>query len=267
MNAPFYQLLDQLSLSTLKYHWQSVLISAMFFTIVYEISRILSPVLFPKTFQFFKGYNAPNWHIHVVSTVHCIAVVVGSFFILFDNSLEHDRVFGYTKWAADIYSISCGYFLWDTITAIYFYKDQGISMVLHGIASFSVFIFSFRPFVNYYGAIFLMYELSTIFLNFHWFMDKIGWSGSRIQLINGVVLLLTFFGARVVFGTVMSVKMWIDIYAVKDHVPLRYWIVYGSANFATSCLNFWWFSRMIKMLRKRFPQQHQQEVVTIKEKQ
>ncbi|CEG83404.1 Putative Striatin-domain-containing protein (Fragment) [Rhizopus microsporus] len=146
-------------------------------------------------------------------------------------------------------------------------KNQGISMVLHGIASFSVFIFSFRPFVNYYGAIFLMYELSTIFLNFHWFMDKIGWSGSRIQLINGVVLLLTFFGARVVFGTVMSVKMWIDIYAVKDHVPLRYWIVYGSANFATSCLNFWWFSRMIKMLRKRFPQQHQQEVVTIKEKQ
>lgn len=55
MNASFYQLLDQLSLSTLKYHWQSVLISAMFFTIVYEISRILSPVLFPKTFQFFKG--------------------------------------------------------------------------------------------------------------------------------------------------------------------------------------------------------------------
>ncbi|KAG1141495.1 hypothetical protein G6F37_006467 [Rhizopus arrhizus] len=250
----WYSLLDQLSLSTLKSHWQTVICSTIFFAIVYEISRLFSPILFPKTFQFFKGYNAPNWHVHVVSTVHCITVVIGSFFIFADKSLNQDRVFGYTKWAADIYSVSCGYFLWDTIIAIYFFKEQGISMVLHGMAAFSVFIFSFRPFVNYYGAIFLMYELSTIFLNFHWFMDKIGWTGSRIQLVNGAILLLTFFGARILFGTYMSFKMWNDIYLVKDQVPLRYWIVYGSANFVTTCLNFWWFSQMIQMLRKRFPQ-------------
>ncbi|EIE80770.1 hypothetical protein RO3G_05475 [Rhizopus delemar RA 99-880] len=67
-----------------------------------------------------------------------------------------------------------------------------------------------------------MYELSTIFLNFHWFMDKIGWTGSRIQLVNGVFLLLTFFGARILFGTFMSFKMWNDIYSVKDQVPLRF---------------------------------------------
>ncbi|RCI00242.1 hypothetical protein CU098_011507 [Rhizopus stolonifer] len=196
----FGYVLDQLSLSTLRYHWQTVLTSAFMFAIVYEISRIFSPILFPKTFQ---------------------------------------------------------YFLWDTIIAIYFYKYQGISMVIHGIASFSVFIFSFRPFINYYGAVFLMYEVSTIFLNFHWFMDKLGWTGSKIQLMNGIVLLSTFFGARVVFGPYMSYKLWNDIYTVKDDVPLRYWIVYGTANFATTCLNFWWFSQMIAMLRKRFPAKEQ----------
>ncbi|KAG2189708.1 hypothetical protein INT46_010086, partial [Mucor plumbeus] len=205
-SSTFGDILDQLSLSTLRYHWQTVLTSTVVFAIIYEISRIFSPVLFPKTFQFFKGYNGPNWHIHVVSTIHCLVVVLGSFFIFADNSLNEDRVFGYVRWAADIYSISCGYFLWDTIIAVYFYKYQGISMVFHGIASFSVFIFSFRPFVNYYGAIFLMYELSTIFLNFHWFMDKLGWTGSKIQLVNGVVLLLTFLGARIVFGTYMSLS-------------------------------------------------------------
>jgi hypothetical protein len=31
------------------------------------------------------------------------------------------------------------------------------------------------------------------------------------------------------------------------------WIVYGGGNIATTCLNFWWFSQMIAMLRKRFP--------------
>lgn len=34
------------------------------------------------------------------------------------------------------------------------------------------------------------------------------WTGSKIQLVNGVILLLTFFGARIVFGTYMSYRMW-----------------------------------------------------------
>ena len=64
-----------------------------------------------------------------------------------------------------------------------------------------------------------------------------------------------------------------DIYAVKEQVPWRCkiiiltkwgidlftllsilldWIVYGGGNFITTCLNVWWFSQMISMLRKRF---------------
>lgn len=54
----FGSILDQLSLSTLRYHWQTVLTSTVVFAIIYEISRIFSPVLFPKTFQFFKGVSS-----------------------------------------------------------------------------------------------------------------------------------------------------------------------------------------------------------------
>lgn len=53
----FGSILDQLSLSTLRYHWQTVLTSTVIFAIIYEMSRIFSPVLFPKTFQFFKGVS------------------------------------------------------------------------------------------------------------------------------------------------------------------------------------------------------------------
>ncbi|KAI8343075.1 TLC domain-containing protein [Chlamydoabsidia padenii] len=250
MDASF---LDSIGMTTLRYHWQAVLLSTVMCCLIFETSRLISPLLFPKTFQFFKGYNAPNWHVHVVSTIHCLIVVTGSFFIMNDEVLKNDRVFGYTSWAANIYSISCGYFLWDTFVALHYIKYQGISMVCHGIASFAVFIFSYKPFVNYYGAIFLMYELSTIFLNFNWFMDKIGWTGTRAQLINGIFLILAFFSARVVFGIYMTIQMWTDIYAVKELVPFRYIAVYGSANFATVCLNLYWFKMMINMLRKRFP--------------
>ncbi|KAI8073039.1 TLC domain-containing protein [Gongronella butleri] len=246
-------LFDTLGLGMLRYHWQVVLLSAVMCCIIFETSRVISPLLFPKTFQFFKGYNAPNWHVHVVSTIHCIVVVLGSFYILSDGVLANDRVFGYSYWCANIYSISCGYFLWDTFVALHYVKYQGISMVCHGLASFAVFIFSYKPFVNYYGAIFLMYELSTIFLNFNWFMDKLGWTGSKIQLINGIVLIACFFGARVVFGIYMTIQMWTDVYAVKDLVPFRYIFVYGCANAATVTLNLYWFRMMINMLRKRFP--------------
>lgn len=56
-SSTFGDILDQLSLSTLRYHWQTVLTSTVVFAIIYEISRIFSPVLFPKTFQFFKGVS------------------------------------------------------------------------------------------------------------------------------------------------------------------------------------------------------------------
>jgi hypothetical protein len=47
-------------------------------------------------------------------------------------------------------------------------------MVVHGIACFLVYFLGFKPYLNYYGPIFLMFEISTIFLNIHWFCDKTG---------------------------------------------------------------------------------------------
>ncbi|KAL1929475.1 hypothetical protein VTP01DRAFT_1613 [Rhizomucor pusillus] len=246
-------LCDSLGLSTLKYHWQVVLLSTVMCSLIFEISRCISPLLFPKTFQLFKGYTPTNWHVHVVSSVHCILITIGSLVILTDNQLSHDRVFGYSPFAANIYSISLGYFIWDVIMAIRYVEHQGIGMVLHGIAGFLVLFMSYRPFINYYGSVFLLYEASTPFLNFNWFMDKLGWTGSKLQLVNGILLIAIYFLARIVFGFTMSFYLWVDIYAVKESVPWRYWIIYGVANMVTSFLNVYWFGLMLKMLRKRFP--------------
>ncbi|KAM3582719.1 hypothetical protein VKS41_005359 [Umbelopsis sp. WA50703] len=152
----------------------------------------------------------------------------------------------------NINSLSCGYFLWDMVTGIRYVKYQGIGMAFHGVASFLVFILAYRPFFNYYGAVFMMYEMSTPFLNFNWFMDKLGWTGSKIQLLNGIVLLCTFFGARIVYGLTMSVECWTAVYEVQDRVPLFYMIAYGTANVVLNCLNLYWFGLMIRMLIRRF---------------
>jgi hypothetical protein len=76
-----------------------------------------------------------------------------------------------------------------------------------------------RPFLAYYGTRCLIWELyvpcyihfccphgssrSTPFLNIHWFLDKTGKTGTKLQLFNGALLLSTFAGTRLIWGTLV----------------------------------------------------------------
>lgn len=71
-----------------------------------------------------------------------------------------------------------------------------------------------RPFANYYGPTFILYELSSPFLNVHWFCDKLNLTGSKLQWYNGMVLLATFFCCRLVWGTYQSACVYYDVWQV-----------------------------------------------------
>ena len=78
-------------------------------------------------------------------------------------------------------------------------------------------IFSQRPFVNYYAPVFILYELSSPFLNIHWFLDKVNMTGSRAQWYNGMLLLSVFFCCRLVWGTWQSIMVYKDMwYALQQ---------------------------------------------------
>lgn len=135
-----------------------------------------------------------------------------------------------------------------------------------------------RPFANYYGLVFILYELSTPFLNFHWFFDKLGMTGSVAQLINGVVLVVTFGMCRLVWGVYQSVRiyrdMWMAIQALDvstGNIPSKIGVMktvksaaeagnlpivlaglYLASNTLLIALNFYWFGKMIEALMKRF---------------
>jgi hypothetical protein len=44
-------------------------------------------------------------------------------------------------------------------------------------------------------------------------------TGSRAQLYNGILLLLTFFSCRLVWGTYQSVRVYQDVWAALHHKP------------------------------------------------
>lgn len=59
-----------------------------------------------------------------------------------------------------------------------------------------------------------MYELSSPFLNIHWFCDKLNLTGSKLQWYNGMILLGTFFGCRLVWGTYQSAMVYHDVWKI-----------------------------------------------------
>lgn len=103
-------------------------------------------------------------------------------------------------------------------------------------------------------------------------MDKVGMTGTKAQLYNGLILLFTFFSARLVYGTYQSVCVFSDLWAAmninptpeklaspvmafateKSTVPMWLGAVYLASNLTLNGLNFYWFFMMIRAVHKRF---------------
>lgn len=82
-------------------------------------------------------------------------------------------------------------------------------------------------------------------------------TGSRVQLVNGIALIASFAASRLVWGTYQTVNMYRDVWRALQtpgELPVPPWLAlaYLVAITILSGLNFWWFSRMIVTLGKRF---------------
>lgn len=136
--------------------------------------------------------------------------------------------------------------------------------------------------MNFYGPTFILYELSSPFLNIHWFLDKLRLTGSRVQWYNGIMLLASFFSCRLLWGTYQSIRVYQDVWAglhydstnppynasledpekfssegvmrffSGDKVPTWLAAVYLGSNIVLNTLNFYWFGKMIETVRSRF---------------
>ncbi|KAI0705937.1 DUF887-domain-containing protein [Cytidiella melzeri] len=237
-----------LGLEHLPQNFPNIAYSALGFTFVHIIAApVLSRWIAPVSYAKLQGPRAKNnWEIHVVSLVHAVIIVVLAYRTFNEPALLADPAYGWHETAELTNSVAVGYFIWDTIDATVNYTDLGF--VLHG-KSWSI---SARPILQYFSSRFLFWELSTPFLNIHWFLDKTGKTGSTFQLINGVLLLSTFFFVRIVYGWYTSITFWRIMFRKPNDIPVLYRAVFLVAHTVLMTLNLVWFSKMISALRKRF---------------
>ena len=303
-------LADKLSLTTLPYHVHEVLLGFLgYHFILYVLSPAVSRLVIPKTYAGFNRRTQLNWDIHWVSLIQSLFICAAALWVIFKDEQRHEmdwrgRLWGYTPASGMVQGFAAGYFLWDLQISTQYISIAGVSSLIHAIGALAVTCIGFvcfqdcflqshtltlhqKPFGNYYGLSFVLYELSTPFLNVHWFCDKLGMTGSKLQLYNGIALLVTFFGCRIVWGTYQSIMIYSDIYkaltipqtqlmdsmfnaekcggntnssmgldesgsCAMGDLPMWLVCVYLVGNTALSMLNFFWFTQMVKAVRKRF---------------
>ena len=107
-------------------------------------------------------------------------------------------------------------------------------------------------------------------------------TGGNAQLVNGIALLGTFFGSRLVWGTYQSVKVYQDLghilrtpeseyksatygsammrFSEEQALPPLLAYTYLASNTLLMLLNFYWFWRMIETVTNRFRSPHGKKV-------
>ncbi|KAI8947118.1 TLC domain-containing protein [Xylaria longipes] len=290
---------DYFNLPTLPLHIHEIVIIAGFYEFVRSVvSPVLSSRLFPRQYAALSKTKKLNWDVHVVSLVQSTTINALALWVMYVDEERkqmdwQERLWEYSGGSAMIQALAAGYFLWDLFVTAANVNIFGLGMLAHAVSALLVYSFGFRPFLNYYSTVFILWELSSPFLNIHWFFDKLGMTGSRAQLYNGLVLIATFFSCRLVWGTYQSVLVYRDLWAgitqgpdflaaskadapdvpaesmqfVTESTGLPIWLaaIYVGSNLTLNSLNFYWFFKMIEAVRKRFdPNAEGKEDETVK---
>ncbi|PWN17833.1 hypothetical protein BCV69DRAFT_123270 [Microstroma glucosiphilum] len=244
-------------------HFPLALASLVFWVSLQFASALITPSLYAP-YKNLPRKTRVQWHVHLVALVHAVIItplaaaqwyavrqdggLVGG-----KHPLAANRLYGYTVETGNVYAIALGYFAWDVVVSALF---DGPAFIAHGVVAMVAFTFVYHPIFMYDGLGFLLWELSTPFLNIHWFMDKTGNTGSTAQLVNAFFLLSSYVLARLTFGVYNSYS-WFKLvnFPATPHVPaipLPIKLFYSIGNVTLNTLNFIWFRAMIAAVQKRF---------------
>jgi hypothetical protein len=269
---------SSLHLTTLPFHIHEVLASFVFYTVFEKvISPWLSRKYFPRYYGVFPPRTRVNWDIHITAFAQSLIICSATIWVLLADTERigatwQDRLYGYSGAGGLVQAMAAGYFMWDLTVCTLNYSVLGPLDLLHAVIAGGVAVLGFRPFALFYGLEFLLFELSSPFVNIHWMCDKVDMTGSAVQWYNGVMLIVVFFSCRLVWGVWVSVHFFGDVWRalregpilvpgvgkmgeammVQNYLPLWMAVLFCVGNLGLTGLNFFWFSKMIDAVRKRF---------------
>ncbi|CAD7695019.1 unnamed protein product [Ostreobium quekettii] len=187
----------------------------------------------------------------VVGSIHNAIQIPFALYLLSDETIQSDHIYGITPLSKTCMCITAGYFLVDLIICIWKYHEEGPLYLMHAGFSFLLFAHGvLHNFNHFYGAAFLMWEVSTPFVHLRWFLHKMDLGSTRIYFYNGLLMIISFFSCRCIWGLWVSYDFWAKtaselVSPSPGGFPAIWTYIYRLANVALCVLNFYWFSKMV----------------------
>lgn len=240
-------------------HWHEALGSAVFYFLVQLSSPLVCKACFGKNYTGLNMKTKLNFDIHVVSMVQCVvsiaALLPGWNHLHVKNRVSdpYSSIYGYTAYNGFVSAITMGYFVWDLYVCLKHRKLFGLGFLLHAFAALYVFTCSLIPYCLPWMPAFLLFELSTPFVNINWFGSRLpaGTISDTVMAINGLLLIAIFFLVRIVWGFYAISLVAIDMYQVAQHATYLLPISILGLNILLDVLNVFWFSKMLAIANKK----------------
>lgn len=174
-------------------------------------------------------------------------------FRLNHDTAPHDAILGYTPYAGLVAAVTIGYFVWDIYVCMRHFLLFGWGFLFHGIAAGYVFVCALGGFCMPWMPAFLLFELSTPFVNINWFASHLpeGTISNTVVMINGVLLLVVFFMVRLVWGVYAVWVVAHDMVAVGLDMNLFLPLSILPLNIMLNALNLYWFYKMLKIAKRK----------------
>ncbi|CAL8472096.1 g11638 [Coccomyxa elongata] len=185
----------------------------------------------------------------LVGSLHLLIQIPLALWVMGTPEVNANRLLAKTPASMLMLCISAGYFLYDAAVSILRY--EGIAYLMHGMVACVLYTYgALTGFLGYYGAAFLMWEVSTPFVYMRWFLFTLGKSQTKAYIINGLLMVFTFFVFRNIMGVAMSINFWHVsgkelAHPTSDLLPAVLWM-YRLSCVSLNCLNAMWFYKMAK---------------------
>lgn len=235
-------------------HWHEIVGSAAFYQLINISAPWINSLIFGKHYTSITSKKLKtNFDIHVVSSVQCIISILLCIPMFSHRFITENPVFGQTDFGGFVASVTIGYFIWDLYVCLKYFQLFGAGFLVHAVSALYVFLTTLIPYMQPYVPVFLIFELSSPFVNINWYASRLptGTIPEKVVVINGILLMVSFFLVRVVWGFYAAIKAFFICWEVRDQLPAFYIPTVYSLNITLDFLNLYWFTKMVQIAVKK----------------
>ncbi|KAF9591808.1 hypothetical protein IFM89_007363 [Coptis chinensis] len=223
---------------------------------VYRLTELYSR-LFLNVYAKLTEREKMEWNNRGISTVHAIAVAVGSFYFLvlsdlFGEGSHNQSILERLSPQSDtLFGISIGYFVSDLGMILWYFPELGgLEYVLHhALSMFSILLSLISGQGQFYILIVLFSESTTPFVNLRWYLDVAKQKSSKLYICNGVALFLGWLVARIILFIYFFIHMYLHFDEVKKIFPLGFYSLLTVAPIL-AVMNVFWFWKIARGMMK-----------------